>query len=357
MTIKGHTENETTIIKIVLAALITIMLSACTSSNQQNDHQSIPEYAVDISGIEKYAEDVDYSDEDNWAMLPKDSIKAAKAADVIYFYPTRYYVEKGDDDLCSIDDNEMRKKAINVAQKHTGVFAESCNVYVPFYRQLSVPCILRLIEEESKALGYCASQDMTRALDYYFEHYNDDRPFILAGHSQGSIMLCEVLSNYMKDHPEHLENMVAAYIIGFSVTEQYLAENPHLKFAEGADDTGVIVSYNTEGTGNLDEYNGVVKEGSIAINPINWKRDETYASASDNLGSLDKDMNIVTGLADARINLDRGVVICESADHVTYASKSVDCFGPDSYHSNDYSFYYMNLKENVADRIETFLKL
>ncbi len=338
----------------VIGAINGAALQMGIDSILSDDSADIPEYAADIQGIKKYNEVVDYSDSENWAMKPKAS---NKPVDVIYFYPTRYYVDgPEDDELCDIDHKGMREKAVNVAQKHTGVFAESCNVYVPFYRQLSVPCILKLIEEDSKALGYCASQDMSSALDYYFKEYNDGRPFILAGHSQGSIMLCEVLSDYMKAHPEYLENMVAAYIIGFSVTEQYLADNPHLKFAEGSDDTGVIVSYNTEGTGNKNEYNGVVKEGSIAINPVNWKRDETYAPASENLGSLDKDMSITDGLADARIDLERGVVICESADHEEYASKSVDCFGPDSYHSNDYSFYYMNLKENVADRIEAFLK-
>ena len=56
-----------------------------------------------------------------------------------------------------------------------------------------------------------------------------------------------VLSEYMKAHPEYLERMVAAYVVGYSITEDFLKANPHLKFAEGADDTGVIISYNTEG--------------------------------------------------------------------------------------------------------------
>lgn len=42
---------------------------------------------------------------------------------------------------------------------------------------------------------------------------------------------------------------------GFSHAED-LAANPALKFAEGADDTGVIVSWNTDGPGN--KYEGVI---------------------------------------------------------------------------------------------------
>ena len=95
-----------------------------------------------------------------------------------------------------------------------------------------------------------------KILDYYFENYNNGKPFILAGHSQGSQILTMILSDYMKEHPEHYKNMIAAYVIGYSVTDKYLAANPHLKFAEGADDTGVIISYNTEGPANKDQHSG-----------------------------------------------------------------------------------------------------
>lgn len=51
-----------------------------------------------------------------------------------------------------------------------------------------------------------------------------------------------------------------------------------MKFAQGAEDTGVIISYNTEGVGNKNKYNCVVKEGAVSINPVNWKLDDTYAA-------------------------------------------------------------------------------
>ena len=82
--------------------------------------------------------------------------------------------------------------------------------------------------------------------------------------------------------------MVAAYVIGYSVTKDDLEEYPHLKFATGEDDTGVIISWNTEGKKNVEEkaYNIVVLPNEISINPLNWKLDDTYAPASENLGSM-----------------------------------------------------------------------
>ncbi len=90
----------------------------------------------------------------------------------------------------------------------------------------------------------------------------------------------------MKDHPEVYRRMIAAYVIGNPVTQAYLDNNPHLKFATSPDDTGVIISYNTEApvvNGTNPVLYGLV---GLVINPINWKTDETYADKSEGLGHL-----------------------------------------------------------------------
>ena len=88
----------------------------------------------------------------------------------------------------------------------------------------------------------------------------------------------------MKENPKVCDRMIAAYVIGYSITPGYLAQNPHLKFAEGPDDTGVIISYNTEAP-NVVGNNPVVLPGAMAINPISWTREESLAKAEENLGS------------------------------------------------------------------------
>ena len=152
--------------------------------------------------------------------------------------------------------------------------------------------------------------------------------------------------------------MVAAYIIGYGVTPEYLEANPHLKFATGEDDTGVLISWNTEGKKSIEENadNVVVLPNSISINPLNWKLDDTYAPASENLGSLV--VNEETGEyeirdigADAQVVLDRGVVVTNADFPV---SEMTDYFGPDSFHEDEYQIYYNNIKDNVAKRIAAY---
>ena len=162
------------------------------------------------------------------------------------------------------------------------------------------------------------------------------------------VQICEITDS----------ELVAAYPIGFAVTKDFL-NRTGLKFAEGADDTGVIVSWNTEGLNNKDAKNVTLAPGGISINPINWKRDDTYASVKENLGSLTVEGKLVTpGIADARVDTVRGSVIVTTVDAKLYAipEDGAPLFGPECYHLHDYGFFYNNFKKNVADRIKAFTK-
>lgn len=297
----------------------------------------------------------DYSNTDNWMTIPE----ITHAVDTFYLYPTCYLDDSEDAlPICTIDNQAVRLQAQSVYQNQATVFEESTNVFAPYYRQSNIYQVADLDPQELEAFQRQEQRtDVYAALDYYFEHHNNGRPFILAGHSQGSIMTKIVLGEYMEAHPEYYERMVAAYVIGYSITSDWLEEHPYLKFAEGADDTGVIVSWNTEGPGNKGQHNIVVEDGAISINPINWKRDATYAAADENLGS--RILNESTGsyeirrkVADAQLDLERGVVIC-TTDQVAFTTAGT-LFGPESFHNNDYALYYENLKENVKQRTANY---
>ena len=339
--------------KWMLAAILICGTTAVlTSCSDKNDNPVEPVKPTIIA--------TDYSNEDNWLQIPE----ITKDVDAFYIYSTSYIddsFKEGAPDFAPIDNEEMRMRAIGEYVTNASVFEESCNVFVPWYRQVG----MKYAGEVSKKYGSIDAAfdaepytDIKAALDYYFEKCNNGRPFIIAGHSQGSAMVKYVLKNYFKEHPDYYKRMVAAYAIGFSVTKDELAANPHMKFATGESDAGVIVSYNTEGPKNVEENakNVVVLPGAISINPLNWKLDETYAPASMNKGSLVQnnetgEIEFVDIGADAQINLARGVVVTTtSAKPIELA----DFFGPASFHDNDYTFYYKNLEENVAKRIATY---
>jgi len=289
----------------------------------------------------------DYSNAGHWLALP---VVVDKKVDVFYLYPTAWKkVAANESNICEIDNPTMLIGSKAAFGRQATAFETVGNMYAPYYRQADLSPV-----DREKVIGGIPTLDATAAFDYYIRHYNNGRPFILAGHSQGSNVLSNLLAGYMKEHPEVQARMVAAYIVGYSVTAAYLAANPHLKFAEGPDDTGVIVSYNTESPDVAVGTNQVLLPGGIAINPITWTRDETLAAASENAGSIMPAGGVLVPVehyADARVDKAKGVVICSTVD----AEQLKTGFVKGVFHSYDYLFYYYNLRENAANRIEKFL--
>lgn len=304
----------------------------------------------------------DYACEAFWALLPE---TADKAADTIYLYPTVYF--GGGDDaprFASIPEEAYRTDVLENLELTCGIFSEATNVFVPFYRQSSLSSIASVSAGELEDYLKCEPRDdIYAALDYYFENLNAGRPFILAGHGQGSVMCKLVLKDYMREHPEYYERMIAAYVVGCPVTVDDFEENEELLFAKGADDTGVIVSWNTEGTDNTDSM--CVLPGMLVINPISWTRGEGLASTASNLGSRIVNHSsgsvddVKPGLADAKLDIRRGVVICSN---VNLSYTPVDCegisslCGARSYHIDDYLLYFYSVQENVSVRVAAYLR-
>ena len=351
---------------LALALVMTLLLSlaACGSSasNEESAEPETTEAAAEAEETEAGTESVaetdqapDYSQEDCWYQIPE----ITKDVDTFYIYSTQYVessFEEGAPDYAALDNPEMVIGAEGEYVTNASVYEDSTNVFMPYYRQAGMRYAS---EAREKALSGISYDDISAALDYYFENCNQGRPFIIAGHSQGSAMVKFVLENYFKAHPEYYERMITAYIIGYSVTKDDLDANPHMKFATGESDTGVIVSWNTEGPRNVEENasNLVVLPGAISINPLNWKLDETYAPASENLGSLmlnneTGDYEITDVGADAQVVLDRGVVVTNTT-YDQYAA--AEFFGPQSFHEDDYTLYYNNLKDNVAKRVAAYM--
>ena len=297
---------------------------------------------------------------DNWLAVPAER---RHAVDLFYLYPTAYSPSSGSAPLyCEIDDASMRNGAPNSFAQQATAFETCADIYAPFYRQCDAMALAGLTQPEMIAIESDVPRtDVFAALDHYFEHWNDGRPFIVAGHSQGAMMTMIALQEYMAAHPDRYSRMVAAYMLGNAPTADWLAQNPHVKLATGAGDTGIVVSWNTEGPGNVGNYNMVVPAGAKCINPLNWRTDGTPAGISENLGCLVKDASgsyiVVAGFADARIDTERGSVICSTVDAAEYAIPAAmsALFGTESYHGWDYGFYYMNIRENAELRVGSFL--
>lgn len=294
-----------------------------------------------------------YPQDINWISKPKGDLTFP--VDVFYIYPTVYFSETPT--TMEITDQSLREKAHGVYLEQASVFFKSANMFAPYYPQMSIAC-LSLPKKEQEKYYTITYTEIKKAFQYYLNHLNQGRPFILAGHSQGSILGIDLMKELFDDKDVQ-EQLIAAYLIGYSITSEDLENYPQLKIAQGETDNGVIITYNTQApyaTGSP-----VLLPTAACVNPLTWTNDNTLASAKKNLGAVffDKSHKALPDqkqYTDAHIDKQTGALVASTPNPDDFYTKGKSFFPRGIYHANDYQFYYRNLEENAKKRIEAYLK-
>ncbi len=210
---------------------------------------------------------LDYSLSENWAYLPNASDE--KPVAVFYLYPTLFKTLYGDS--MNTSDPELRNGAVTDVLMKKGIFEETANIYAPFYRQTGLYSMIGngTWTKDQYIAEKRAYEDVKAAFLYYLENYNEGKPFILAGHSQASYRIKQLMIDLFVD-PDLQDKLIAAYPIGYTLSEFELAQYPQLKAAVGETDTGVIITYNTQAE-TTSGKNIIALPGAVGINPLNWK--------------------------------------------------------------------------------------
>ncbi len=300
----------------------------------------------------------DYSIADHWLSLPA----PVKEVDIFYIYPTAWLkTSKSEPDICALNNASMLEGASILYTWQASAFEPVGNIYAPYYRQADAAYIVSLHDDERiKFTDGVPAHDIIAAFDYYIQHFNKGRPFILAGHSQGTMVMLTLLPHIVKN-PAVYKRMIAAYAIGYPVTQEYMDNNPELKFATGPNDTGVLISFNTQSSDISPGGNPIlIRKPALVINPITWTRDEIPAKKDQGLGSFMPDnhqikhFSKVEQYADARVDKTRGVVICSTADEIEIYNL-LPSWPKGAYHVFDYALYYYNIRQNAENRTNKFL--
>jgi hypothetical protein len=295
----------------------------------------------------------DYSQTKAWHVIDyRDTID--KPVDVFFVHPTTYI--KGTLWNQAIEDEKVnyRTKVLSLRYQ-ASLFYEDYRVFVPKYRQATFYSFVDKKSNGEQALEL-AYQDVKTAFQYYLEHYNSGRPFIMASHSQGSFHLKRLLVE-MQANKILKEQLVVAYLVGWAIPESYfVAENPMIAPCTTALQTGCIASWNTEGKGVKTSLVKSIGEGKriYAINPLSWRTTEENITKEHNLGALQP--NQETGKSELILNycnaqLQGGAVFIETPSNVKDLQLPM---GKGNYHLYDYSFFYQNVKQNAQKRTKAF---
>jgi Protein of unknown function (DUF3089) len=160
--------------------------------------------------------------------------------DCFYVYPTVSRDPGMNSDLAATEEGPTA-----VAQ--LARFASVCRTFAPLYRQVTLGAIpLALSGQDVSANFNLAYGDVRAAWRYYLDHYNNGRPFVLIGHSQGTIHLTRLLAEEIENSPA-AARLLSALLIGYAV------EVPEGQVVGGSlqrtplctrrDQTGCVVTY------------------------------------------------------------------------------------------------------------------
>ncbi len=212
----------------------------------------------------------DYSLARNWLQMPR---VPDKPVDVFWVYPTVY---RGSQITAPLNDPQMIMAAQGTLIAQASIFTGKANLYAPLYRQANVAVLSMDAASKARHLAVGLG-DVQAAFDYYLANLNHGQPFILAGHSQGSNLLTELLIRNM-GRPALQKRLVAAYLLGWSVTQQDLAKQPLLKICRQASQTGCVITYNCVAAG-CQKKAPTILPGAISVNPLSWSTDDKLAPA------------------------------------------------------------------------------
>ncbi|HIG43732.1 MAG: DUF3089 domain-containing protein [bacterium] len=296
----------------------------------------------------------DYTLADHWAALPGREdladvlpqgnyvdVQTTAEVDVFFVHPTTYLTS--DSWNQPLDNQKVNDFTdTTVMQGQASVFNGCCRIYAPRYRQATIFSFMDQGDSGHRALDL-AYEDVKKAFRNFIETKNEGRPFILAGHSQGSKHADLLLKNEIVGTPIE-SRLVAAYPIGFDIDG-----SNGLPVCDSATQTGCQVSWNAVG---MNPETIISQENSICVNPLSWMADGQAISNDANLGAVNFSSggHPEPGAADA---------ICDgprlNVANIISGNFSARPMGFDNLHIFDYALFYINIRENAQQRVQAWL--
>ncbi len=221
------------------------------------------------------------------------------------------------------------------------LIGENFNFYSPYYRQCSLQTYA--VDSLVDARMPMSIQDIKKAFKYYTENINPSRPFILAGYSQGAMILTEILKEI---DDKTFSRMIAAYVIGATIDSVSAKNYPHIIPAQKADDLGVTICYNS--VKNPDCALNIMRKSAVCINPVNWTTDTALATIITKSSFHAEKVDTLTIKIDGKSGL-----LC--VDGFTATDYILPVIGKEgNYHSREIWLYRDYLKQNMELRSKKY---
>jgi Protein of unknown function (DUF3089) len=126
-------------------------------------------------------------------------------ADCLYVYPTVSDQQTENANL-TIDPEER-----SVALYQAARYSQYCRVFAPMYRQVTLAGIAGQVSPDAAQIAYRSALSGWKT---YLRKFNDGRPFILIGHSQGTFILRRLIASQIDLKRSLRRRLVSAILLG-----------------------------------------------------------------------------------------------------------------------------------------------
>ena len=281
----------------------------------------------------------------------------------VFFVPPTSYIQAGGDWNATLEDATTNNRARVFLKGLASPFNRADELWAPKYRQAAAGAFLTNRPEAQQAID-AAYADVAQAFDYFLDSVDEDKPIVLAGHSQGAAHILRLLQDRVAGTP--LEARIAAvYAPGWPVSVEH--DLPSLPFpaCASADQAQCLLAWSAfSDDGDADMimrryeatvgYDGEPRGTGpiLCVNPLTGSANGD-APASANLGTLVPDETLskgelVAGAIPARCGANGLLYIGDPPE----LGEGVLPGG--NYHVYDIPLFWKNLQEDVIARVKAW---
>ncbi|GAB5451364.1 MAG: DUF3089 domain-containing protein [Halioglobus sp.] len=335
----------------------------------------------------------DYSRDEYWASIPGEEGLANLAPEgqagpvggaevaAFYLHPTSY-LSGARWNAPLFEDSWAWEMVQRMMAGQASAFSACCDVYAPHYREATLWSFIGRENNDGLQALDLAYMDVTRAFDEFITRFADDRPFIIASHSQGTAHAVRLLAEKI-NNTDLRERLVGAYLVGYYLPlDVFQRELGNLPPCESATDNACVMHWATFGEGGSADpsvphwYSSgwEYSDGKplLCTNPLSWSRNEDRVAAINHSGALNIPARY--GLRNMYFNEPSGEAItglpavlpqwtwAQCRDGILYVEPQRD--GPFAnerdgdkrdYHTRDYALFYQPVRDNAVMRSRAFL--
>lgn len=295
--------------------------------------------------------------------ITADEAEDAPPFAVFFVHPTSYIPTNLDRDIqwnAALGDEETEERAALFLRGLASPFNRAAEIWAPKYRQATVGAFITDKPEAEQSID-AAYRDVAQAFEYFLQSVDDDRPIVLAGHSQGSLHLLRLLRERVKGRP--LEDRIAAvYAVGWPISIDHDLPALPLQGCERQNQSGCILSWASfaddgDPTQLLSRFraspgfDGEERGDTpiLCVNPITGFQNSS-APADDNKGTLVPSENLasgelIAGAVGARCD-DQGILRIGDPPEMGSA-----VLPGQNYHVYDIPLFWRNVQEDVVVRV------